>query len=45
MFGSLLVVFFYLVLEDNKALVSSSKNQKLFKIPCHIKSYGTCMEH
>ena len=22
-----------------------TKNQKLFMFPCHIESYGTCMEH
>ena len=29
---------------STKALFSSPKNQKLFKIPRHIESYDTCME-
>jgi hypothetical protein len=28
-----------------QALFCSSKNQKVFKILCHIESYGTCMKH
>jgi hypothetical protein len=28
-----------------RALFSSFKNQKFFKIFCHIKFYGICMEH
>ena len=29
----------------NKALFSSSKNQKVFRIYCHIESFDTCTKH
>ena len=30
---------------ESRPCLDTPKNQKLYKIPHHIESYGTCMKH